>query len=95
MSEVGQTRKLAPLNGTSALPPKEDIRRRGRNDCFVPEADFAPYSTKFRDEGVQHFLSIRETSKLQRLDKRVEMLLMAIRQAVRPTENGETWMTHQ
>src|SRR5215472_9869427 len=39
MSALGQKRTFSPRNAMSALPPKADIGRAGRDGRFVPKAD--------------------------------------------------------
>jgi hypothetical protein len=39
MSALGQKQTFQRFLVMSALPPKADIDHRGRDDCFVPQAE--------------------------------------------------------
>jgi hypothetical protein len=44
MSALGQMQTLADVCVVSALPPKADIQKVGRDVCYVPKADIVQAS---------------------------------------------------
>jgi hypothetical protein len=67
MSALGHKRTFRDAGAMSALPPKADIRRLGRNVRFVPIADSCAAANSLFDHLVGALKQWRRDSEAQRL----------------------------